>query len=543
MRLSDEAMLVELAESMVTYYRRVSNDDACAALSLMIVEHVYYKHDTVAAAVHRSHAFNKVWGRYSDVHPGCKGKVGLERAKVDQKFIHPAAFGGSPTVTVAPVCVEKKLDGLCQFIFQKGDERQKTRALLCSVFHHSLHDRYYKAKDMFLISHIQDVIDKTDTKTQILYNRALVTLGLSAFRLGLIGKAYDCLSGICGARVRELLAQGQGNRYYDRDPEQEKIERRRQIPYHMHINPDLLECCHLTASMLLELPNMAKGGSRNEKSRFQKYMQSYNRQDFTGPPENTREHILSAAKAMMVGEWSRACDLILNLDVWKLIPADGGARVKEMLRERIKEEAVRTYLITYGSHNETLSLQHLCQTFDMDEVVLRRIVSRMLFNKEISGAWDSSTMLVLYSVDPTPLQLLSQQVADKIAALVESNERVLDPIANAYAYKEDWGGRGDQRKWDDKNSQVGDKNKRLGSKSGARLQHAKQFIGDRGGRDGKSRRVGQGQGQWGDRGPPPQERKREKRPPEQPRPQPPKGVEAMPVERKEKKVWGQTQVV
>lgn len=72
------------------------------------------------------------------------------------------------------------------------------------------------------MSHIQDVIDKVDTKTMILYNRALVTIGLSAFRLGLVQKAHDCLSGICSGRVRELLAQGLA-RWPEKDPEQEKV--------------------------------------------------------------------------------------------------------------------------------------------------------------------------------------------------------------------------------------------------------------------------------------------------------------------------------
>jgi translation initiation factor 3 subunit C len=75
--------------------------------------------------------------------------------------------------------------------------------------------------------------------------------------MGLFTKAHDCLSVICSSRTKELLAQGTA-RSPDKDLEQEKLERRRQLPYHMHINPDLLECCHLTCAMILELPHLVR---------------------------------------------------------------------------------------------------------------------------------------------------------------------------------------------------------------------------------------------------------------------------------------------
>ena len=69
-----------------------------------------------------------------------------------------------------------------------------------------------------------------------------------------------------------------------------------------------------------------------------------------------REHVLAASKHILAGDWSKASNLILKLEVWKLLPADGGERVKEMLQVKIKEEALRTYLLTHGLHYEVMAL-------------------------------------------------------------------------------------------------------------------------------------------------------------------------------------------
>ena len=446
-------MLVELAEKIQKYYVRVGDNTSASEVALLQLEHTYYKHDSMATAVNKAHEFKKKYGKQSLLHPACfcnkqhGDQQGASGERKEHVKVHPAASSGMPQVYPEPINYKEKVEELCQFIYNCGSERSKTRTLLCAVFHNALHDRYYVARDMFLISHVQDTIDRADTNTQILYNRALVSLGLSAFRLGLIKKAHDCLSGICTGRVKELLAQGQSKSV---DPDQERLERRRQVPYHMHINPDLLECCHLISAMLLELPVMTRGVSQYVISRhFRKYFLTYTTQVFTGPPENTRDNVLSASKHLLGSDWSKATELLLNLEVWNLLPGNGAEKIKEMLSVKVKEEALRIYLFTQGTHYESITLKHICELFQADPVDARRTICKMICDKQINGAWDFSPeeTLILYKVEPTTLQSLSSQLADKISQLVESNERLIDPLFGVYGYKDEWQGRDKSKQW------------------------------------------------------------------------------------------------
>lgn len=211
--------------------------------------------------------------------------------------------------------------------------------MLSHIYHYALHDNYYTARDMLLMSHLQDSIGGADVGTQILYNRTVVQVGLCAFRLGLIKEAQSTLQEIFATqRVKELLAQGvQAQRYSVLTPEQDKIERQRQLPFHMHINLELLESVYLVSSMLLEVPLMARSISDPDSKKrvisrtFRRMLDYANRQVFTGPPENKRDHVMQATKALQSGDW-RACDkLIGDIKVWGLMKSEKG--VKAMLTQ------------------------------------------------------------------------------------------------------------------------------------------------------------------------------------------------------------------
>ena len=161
------------------------------------------------------------------------------------------------------------MEKLCKYIHAKDNsDRLRTRAMLCHIYHHALHNRWFDARDLMLMSHLQDTIQHSDIPTQvcfklllekryffivcidsvsaclqpliwslglvikifscemtysfqcfglmeafifslqILYNRTMVQLGLCAFREGMIRDAHNALVDIqSGGRAKELLAQ------------------------------------------------------------------------------------------------------------------------------------------------------------------------------------------------------------------------------------------------------------------------------------------------------------------------------------------------
>ncbi|KUJ11734.1 putative eukaryotic translation initiation factor 3 subunit C [Mollisia scopiformis] len=346
---------------------------------------------------------------------------------------------------------------LCTYLFINSDGIIRARAMLCQIYFLALHDNYYKARDMMLMSHLQETINAFDVHSQILFNRTLVQVGLCAFRAGLVYEAQTTLQEICGSgRQKELLAQGvMIQRYNQVSPEQERLERQRQLPFHMHINLELLECVYLTCSMLLEIPLLAQTGSSPDiKKRvisktYRRMLEYHERQIFTGPPENTRDHVMQASKALAAGEWKKATEFIHSIKIWELMAKPES--IKTMLSEQIQEEGLRTYLFTYAPFYDTLSVTTLSSMFELSKRKVAAIVSKMISHEELAAALDqvNSSIIFRKGVELSRLQSLALTLSDKASGLIESNERTLETrtqgTANAFERQGGRGGRGGNR--------------------------------------------------------------------------------------------------
>ncbi|KAI9088041.1 eukaryotic translation initiation factor 3 subunit 8 N-terminus-domain-containing protein [Phlyctochytrium arcticum] len=455
-RLRDETILYALIVRAQKYFERINYTLAVDSTKMRRVEHLYYKPDSVIQAVEKE---------VRTLHP-----------TLNEKLEEPSDL----------------VQNLCISLYKTSIDRVRTRSLLCHVYHLALHDNFQRARDLMLMSHLQDHIAQTEVSTQILFNRTMAQIGLCAFRAGMVRETANCLQEISSSgKVKELLAQGvQMQRFSDKTPEQEKLEKLRQLPFHMHINLELLECVYLTCSMLLEIPNMAANAHEPRRKVISKpfrRMLDYNeRQVFIGPPENTRDHIMGAAKALAAGEWQRCRDLIHAIKIWDLMP--NTEKIKNMLSRKIQEEGLRTYFFTYSPYYDSLGIDQLAGMFELTINDVRATVSRMIINEELLASIDQPTNTVVLhrtagpGVETSRLEFLAGLYADKVSSFVDSNEKLLESRSMQLGLQQQ------QQQRDFRGGQRGGHGDRGGDRGG--------YRGGRGGRGGGGRGGG-GRGGYG----------------------------------------------
>ncbi|KAJ7241378.1 hypothetical protein C8J57DRAFT_1726649 [Mycena rebaudengoi] len=94
------------------------------------------------------------------------------------------------------------------------------------------------------------------------------------------------------------------------------------------------------------------------------------------------------------GEWEQCRNLIQSIKIWSLMPK--AASLKEMLAKCIQEQGLRTYLFTYAPHYSTLSLSLLSRTFCLPLRTVTSIVSKMIWNEELSAFLAQSGDVVVF---------------------------------------------------------------------------------------------------------------------------------------------------
>ena len=450
-RLRDEAALMALAGLVADFLDGLAGNastepvgdgevagevalirEKTAAVALRRMDHIYYKTQGVYGATRNMAMAVKSAG--ADAKNAQDARDANEADDADDADAEAEAE--TPLVLPASFELPEKSDGMMEqlatTVYSNGNDNQKGNAVLYSVYFKSIHDDFYGARDMLLMSRMSEQTQQLDINMQILYNRTTAQLGLCAFRNGLVNESYACLIELYGSlKVKELLAQGmQLNRYQEKTPEQEMAEKRRQVPFHLHINLELLEASFLACAILLEASNMAIYGAlawnqRQSSKPLRRLLDMYDRQTFLGPPENVRDHMTASCRALATGDWKKSYGYVSVLPCWNLLGQSKDV-VLGLLKTKFQEEGLRAYLLAHAKFYTSLSMEQLCNMFELPERRAHAIVSGMIANESLAGSFDQPTnTVVMLHEEATRLQKLASQFADKASVLVDFNERAL----------------------------------------------------------------------------------------------------------------------
>lgn len=409
-RLKDESNLYKLIVRAQVYVESTTGSgEHLARVVLRRLDHVYYKPDQLIK-VNEEKAWQNSWAGIS-----------LEQSTLVTKGEEPA----------------KVINAMYEFLSKQESSIYGKHALLASTYYYAVNNRYAEARELFLESQIYNQIALADSSVQVLYNRALVQLGLSAFRAGEIEESHQILNEIANSqRLKELLGQGFNLKY----PSQAtSAEKQKLLPFHMHINLELLECVFMTASLLIEIPALAAASNSSKDSKrkasiksFKSKLEFHDRQYFTGPPESIKDHLIYASRYLQKGNWAKSYELLLSIKIWKLFPDNDSLLL--MLKHQLQVEGLRTYIFTYKTIFTKLSVEKLAEMFQLDFASVTDIVEKMLSSGDIQGSIEDK--FINFATDEpqrSKLQELAIIMNEKVGLLNEKNEKT---AANGHGRKQ-----------------------------------------------------------------------------------------------------------
>lgn len=398
-RLKDESPLYKLIVRAQVYVQSTAgNTEHLARLVLRRLDHIYYKPDQLIA-FNETSAWESSW-------------AGINL--------------GESTLLTQGKTAEETVRALSDFLSNQENSLYKRSALLAFTYYLSVNNKYSEAREMFLASQIYNKIYQAESSVQVLYNRALVQMGLSAFKSGEVGESHQILNEIINSqRLKELLGQGFNSKY----PSQATVaEKQKLLPFHMHINLELVECVFMTSSMLIEIPALAATATTAKDSKrkttiksFKSKLEFHDRQFFTGPPESIKDHLIYASKALQKGNWSKAYELLASIKIWKLLTDT--ELLLSMLKKQLQVEGLRTYIFTYKAIFSKLSVEKLATTFQLEKDAVVEIVEKMLTNGEVKGSLEN--FFINFETDEpqrSKLQELAIIMNEKVGLLNEKNE-------------------------------------------------------------------------------------------------------------------------
>lgn len=328
--------------------------------------------------------------------------------------------------------ITKLVKTLSESLRQNKSGGLRKRAILYQVYFTAFNNDFATAKEMLINSKVQAHINNSDPSLQILFNRVVVQLGLAAFKLCLIEDSHQILNELLSSsHLREILGQQTLQRISANVGSSSADEREQLcLPFHQHINLDLIDLVFMTCSLLIEVPQMTafysgikvKRVPYSQKS-IRRALEHYDKSSFQGPPESLRDHVLHAAKCMQKGNWQKSIEFLRSVPTWSLLP--NADYVLDNLTEKVQIESLKTYFFTYKRFYSHISIQKFSELFSLPEEKVLEVLESVVNEYDINAKLNDEKNFVVVEKGEEITKL--EEVALKLNKEVKISKERLNP--------------------------------------------------------------------------------------------------------------------
>lgn len=349
-----ENELLELADSLVTYYSSKSqmrNASVCCAVILEIIGY-------------RRPVAHKMFCSKMIENPQFITDDLVESIRKINVILHPFCS------------ISKKMSTVCYMAYQmamNGHYRQGRDSLLRAGIR------------MYLLSEACE----NPLEVGTVFNRAVAQLGLAAFIAGDICESYQLLGTLWCQNQPEILL-GQKILYGDKNVDEVAL-RDNLVPPHLHIPHQHLELAAMLSALVVDTLKEAKNPfDRNQRDQQKYFYQAITRTiSLIGSASSTQERVAAAYRALKNGDFIVAKENVEGMHAWSSFPHTQEAL--PLYLDKLKETALHIFCLTNRCNFSTFSVSLLCLKYDLSESTVKDMINQIISdNDSLIAYWDKN---------------------------------------------------------------------------------------------------------------------------------------------------------
>ena len=255
--------------------------------------------------------------------------------------------------------------GYYKIIHKYGNnEEDKTLALFYYIYNLLVNNKYDVARELLLTSYHTMEQDSGYINTEeiaVLYNQLLAQIAFVAFKHGKIEDCFEGLNELCqDFKVNILLGQtiigGKDHLL---------------IPYHRHINVNMLKEIYLICCMLLDVPYEDNDSFLNRRPNSKSYasiLYRYHATTIYGKIETMEEKMYMASRDLLKGEWQKTYDMVKKLDHFNKYD-------NEYILHNIKMSAFQSFITHGNEFYKNIYFNEMINLFKIEDKHIKNALS------------------------------------------------------------------------------------------------------------------------------------------------------------------------